>query len=129
MAENIYDRLRKTADTLLSDQKFGGPFILKRTTGKTFDPATKKNMTTFDTYEGNCVKTTYKDDGLGKLADIIEAGDLTFLCTMNDITIKPEKNSDKIIFAGETYNIIEVEEIDPSGSKVVMHKCYARKNS
>lgn len=124
-----YNEMKKMADTLLSSKEFGGPFILQRTSGKMFDPVKMKEINITETFEGNCVQKIYEDDGLGKLSDIVEAGDVVFVCTMKDQSITPAKNSDKIIFGGITYNVIEVSTVKPNGNVTIVHKCYARKAS
>lgn len=124
-----YEKMRKTAKKLLSSQVFGGKFTLQKPEGSVYDPIKKKNITTFKDYAGDCVMEAYEDEGLGKLADIVQAGDLTFICNMDDTKIIPIKNSDKIIFEGVTYNIIEVSTINPNGKNILVHKCYARKAS
>lgn len=124
-----YEKMRKTAKKLLSKQVFGGKFILQHPEGSTYDPIKKKNVSTYKEYTGDCVMKIYEDDGLGKLGDIVQAGDLTFVCNMDDQNVIPTKNSDKIIFEGVTYNIIEVSTVNPNGKKILVHKCYARKAS
>ena len=120
-----YKKMQKTADKLPSNQKFGGPFTLKKKTGQRYDSVSKKQVPVYEEYMGNCVKKTYKDTGLGHLKDIVKAGDLEFICTMKDLKIFPDKN-DQIIFEGTTYNVITPELIEPNGKLPLVHKCYAR---
>lgn len=124
-----YKNMQKIADKLLSDKVFGGPCILLRQSGTTYDPIKKKNINTYEEFSGNCVRKTYEDDGLGKLADIVKAGDLEFKLTLKDLSVQPEKNKDKIFFEGVTYNIIEVATANPNGKIPLVHTCYARKAS
>lgn len=121
-----YPKMRKLADKLLSNRKFGGSFILKKKTGQRYDPETKKQIAVYEDYKGNCVKKVYKDDGNGHLKDVLKAGDLEFVCTMQDINIIPDKN-DQIVFEGVIYNVITPELVDPTGKLPLVHKCYARR--
>lgn len=124
-----YENMRKKAKRLLSKQNFGGKFILQHPEGSSYDPIKKKNVPTYKEYSGDCVGKVYEDTGLGKLRDIVQAGDIEFVCSMDDPSVTPVKNSDKIIFEGITYNIVEVSTINPNGKKILVHKCYARKAS
>ncbi len=121
-----YPKMQKLADKLLSKQKFGGPFVLKKKAGQRYDPDLKKQVSTYEEYQGNCVKKVYKDDGLGHLKDVLKAGDLEFVCTMKDINVFPDKN-DQIVFEGVIYNVITPELVDPTGKLPLVHKCYARR--
>ena len=121
-----YPKMQKLADKLLSKQKFGNPFTLKKKVGQRYDSVSKKQIPVYEEYIGNCVKKPYKDTGLGHLKDIVQAGDLEFVCTMKDTKIIPAKN-DQIIFEGITYNIITPELVEPNGKLPLVHKCYARR--
>lgn len=122
-----YSKMQKITDNLLSKNMFGDTFTLLKTTGTVYDPVVKKNVSTYEEYTGKCVKKVYKDTGLGKLKDIVKAGDVEFKLVMNDLSVIPEKSKDKIFFANVTYNIIEVNTVDPNGKKILVHTCYARK--
>lgn len=121
-----YPKMQKLADKLLSNRKFGGPFVLKKKVGQRYDATLKKQVPVYEEYPGNCVKKIYKDDGEGHLKDVLQAGDLEFVCTLADTSIIPDKN-DQILFEGITYNIITPELVDPTGKLPLVHKCYARR--
>lgn len=122
-----YKKMQNLAYNLLSSSNFGDSFTLLKPSKSVFDPISKKKISTYEEHSGVCVKKKYEDTGLGKMLDVIEAGDVVFVCQMNDKEIIPTKNKDKIVFASVTYNIVEVITIDPCGKEILVHHCYARK--
>lgn len=122
-----YKKMQTLAYNLLSSSNFGDKFVLQKPAEAVYDPVSKKRLTKFEEHNGVCVKKKYEDIGVGKMADVIEAGDVVFVCQMDDKNIIPVKNKDKIVFASVIYNIIEVITIDPCGKEILVHHCYARK--
>lgn len=121
-----YLAMRNMATSLLTD--FGDSFILRKQTDKPkYDPKTKKTEYTFTEHNGVCVMKTYSDEAMGQLSNIIESGDVAFICTMNDISIIPQADKDKLIFNGIVYNIIRVSTSNPSGKTVVVHTLQCRR--
>lgn len=124
----FYDEMRDLAVELLTE--FGNDFQLQKPDSKpTYDPVTRKNITTYKNYTGKCVMKPYTAEMIGMLQNIIKAGDVEFKCTMDDISVIPTEGKDKIIFGGNTYNVLSVSTINPSGSTVVVHTLQARRAS
>lgn len=123
-----YGAMRNLASSLFSN--FGGKFVLKKSDGKpTFDETTKKNVQEYKEYTGKCVMKTYSAEAIGEHGNLINAGDVSFVCTMDDISIIPTETKDKIVFGGSEYNVLHVATSNPSGSKIVVHTLHARKAS
>ena len=121
-----YDAMRSMAIGLLTE--FGNPFVLKKPDGKpVYNAVTKKTAQKYKEYSGICVMKTYSAEAIGGLSNIINAGDVSFVCTMNDISVVPEESTDKIVYGGKTYNIIDIATSNPSGAKIIVHTVHARR--
>lgn len=128
MATFNYSKMRNMATGLLT--QFGNKFVLKKPEGvASYNPKTKKTEQKYKEYPGTCVKKTYSAEAIGTNDNIIHAGDVSFVCTMDDIKIIPVENTDKVIYGGISYNIIDVSTSDPSGSAVVVHTLHCRRVS
>lgn len=128
MAEFDYNEMRGVANTLFN--YFGNPFILKKPDGDpVVNPKTKKTEQKYITYPGRCVMKTYSAESIGELVNVIEAGDVSFSCTLDDIKIIPKENKDKIEYKGVTYNIIHVATSNPSGQLIIVHTLHCRRAS
>lgn len=126
MATFDYQEMRDTATDMF--EEFGNPFILKKPDGEPrYNPKTKKTEQLYKDYTGICVMKTYEAEVIGTLNNVINAGDVTFKCVMDDINIIPEASKDKLIYEGVTYNLITPASADPSGSFVIVHTLLCRK--
>ena len=122
----FYDDMRNMAIDLLT--QFGNPFVLKKKSGEpVYNPKTKKTEQLYKEFPGVCVKKTYSAEAAGMLGNIINAGECTFVCTMNDISVIPEETVDKVVFQNITYNIIDVATSDPSGTSIIVHFLHCKK--
>ena len=121
-----YDAMRRMATGLLTE--FGNPFVLKKPNGKpVYNEVTKKTVQKYNEYSGICVMKTYSAEAIGGLSNIINAVDVSFVFTMNDISVVPEESTDKIVYGGKTYNIIDIATSNPSGAKIIVHTVHARR--
>lgn len=124
----FYDEMRTVANNLFTE--FGNSFLLLKSNPKpVYNPKTKKQEYTYSQYLGKCVMKPYTAEMIGMLTNIIKAGDVEFKCTLDDISIIPTEGKDKIFFGGNTYNILSVSTINPSGSTIVIHSLQARRAS
>lgn len=122
----FYDDMRNVAINLITE--FGNPFILKKKNGEpTYNPKTKKTEQLYKDYPGKCVMKTYSAEAAGMLGNMINAGEVSFVCTMDDISIIPVESTDKVVYCGVTYNIIDVATSNPSGKTVVVHTLHCKK--
>ena len=125
---DFYEEMGQVADSLLGTKEFGRPFTLRKQSEKpVYNPKTKKTETTYTDYPGTCVMKTYTDEEYGALNNILEAGDVSFICVMKDISIIPQKDKDKLVFNGVTYNIVRPAITNPSGDRILVHKLQCRK--
>ena len=67
------------------------------------------------------------DEAIGMLSNIVQSGDVSFVCTLDDISIVPKPDLDKLVFNDVTYNIVNVRTSDPSGQKIIVHFLQCRK--
>lgn len=122
----FYDKMRNTAVSLIT--AYGNSFILKKPGGvSVFNPDTERNEQQFSEYTGKCVMKPYVAEMIGSLNNIIKAGDVEFKCVMDDTSVTPTEGKDKIIFGGNTYNILTVSTIKPDGKTVLIHTLQARR--
>jgi len=124
-----YKSMQTMAANLLSSAEFGNPFILKKKGGTVYDKSTKKNVTTYTDYSGVGVSRAYSVEQIGALANIIKAGDLQFICQMDDESIIPVENNDRVIYGDVTYNLLDVKTLNPNGSKIMIHYLHLRRAS
>ncbi|MCQ2086568.1 MAG: hypothetical protein MJZ37_00630 [Bacilli bacterium] len=128
MATFNYPEMREVANNLFD--LFGNPFSLKKEVGEpAYNPKTKKVEPVFAEYKGRCVMKTYTAEAIGELSNIIQAGDVSFSCTMDDISIIPKESKDKVLYEGITYNIISVATSNPSGKYILVHTLHCRRAS
>lgn len=121
-----YESMRTMATGLLTD--FGNPFVLRKQSDKPeYDPKTKKTSYQFTSHNGVCVMKTYSDEAMGLIGNIIEAGDVAFICSMDDETVIPIASKDKVVFNNIVYNIIRVSTSNPSGQKIIVHTLQCRR--
>lgn len=121
-----YGAMRSMAVNLLSE--FGSRFtLMKLNDSVTYNKETKKSEPSFTSCTGVCVMKTYTAEMIGSLSNIIQAGDVSFVCAMDDISIVPSEGKDKVVFGGKTYNILEAATSDPSGGKVIVHTLHCRR--
>lgn len=121
-----YSSMRSMATNLLTE--FGNSFVLKKPDGKpVYNSVTKKNEQGFLSYPGKGVMKTYTVEMAGSLSNIINAGDVSFVCTLDDISIIPTEGKDKIEYGGHTYNVLDVATSNPSGAKVIVHTLHCRR--
>ena len=126
MATFDYVSMRNTATRLLS--KFGNPFLLQKPDGiPVYNPRTKKTEQKYKTFPGTCVMKTYFAEAVGMLSNIINAGEVTFVCSMNDIKVIPVESTDKVIYQSITYNILDVSTSDPSGTSIIVHFLHCKR--
>lgn len=122
----FYDNMRNTALSLITS--YGDRFILRKPDGvPVFNPDTKRNEQNFSEYTGKCVMKPYVAEMIGSLNNIVKAGDVEFKCIMDDMSVTPIEGKDKIIFSGDTYNILTVSTIKPNGKTVIVHSLQARR--
>lgn len=123
-----YDKMQKIAKNLLGPSMFGKPFTLKHPLGKpSYDSAKRKNVQKYEEHTGVCVMKTYTAETIGSLSNIIKAGDVSFVCVMDDLDVIPTEAVDKVEFGGHQYNVLEVSTSNPSGSKILVHTLHARR--
>lgn len=126
MATFNYPGMRSMATRLLT--QFGNPFVLKKPDGAPkYNSKTKETSQLYKDYPGMCVKKTYSAEAAGLLNNMINVGEVTFVCTMNDISIVPVESKDKVVYEGITYNIIDVATSDPSGKSIIVHFIHCKK--
>jgi len=122
----FYDRMRSVAVSLIDT--YGDSFVLEKPEGlPVFNPDTNRNEQRFSEHSGKCVMKPYVAEMIGSLNNIIKAGDVEFKCVMDDMSVTPTEGKDKIIFGGDTYNILTVSTIKPDGKTVIIHSLQARR--
>lgn len=120
--------MRSMATNLLTE--FGNTGYLQKPSGQlVYDSATRKNTRTYTEYSCKCVMKAYSAEMIGTspVENIIKMGDVSFVITMDDISIIPTEGVDKLSYGGNVYNILNVETIDPSGALVVVYKLHCRR--
>ena len=121
-----YNAMQNMATNLLTE--FGNSFVLKKPTGKpVYDAETKKNIQQYSYYNGVCVMKTYTAEMIGNLENIINAGDVSFVCTLKDISVIPTEGKDQVVFGGYTYNVLHVATSNPNGNKIIVHTLHCRR--
>lgn len=126
MATFDYLSMQNTATELL--KQFGNPFTLKKKSSTpVYNPKTKKTEIQYFSYTGICVMKTYSAEAIGSLGNIINAGEVTFVCSMDDKSIIPDEQTDKVVFNGVSYNIIDIATSNPSGDTVLVHFLHCKK--
>lgn len=122
----FYDRMRNIAYSLISS--YGDKFMLKKPDGNAvFNPDTNRNEQHFSEYPGKCLMKPYTAEMIGSLNNIIKAGDVEFKCVMDDMSVTPTEGKDKVVFGGDTYNILSVSMVKPNGKNVIVHSLQARR--
>lgn len=122
----FYDKMRNVSVSLITT--YGDSLVLQKPDGvPVFNPETNKNEQQFSEYTGKCVMKPYVAEMIGALNNIIKAGDVEFKCVMDDMSVTPTEGKDKIIFGGDTYNILTVSTIKPNGKTVLVHSLQARR--
>lgn len=126
MAKFDYKSMQNTAVKLLN--QFGTDFVLRKP-GETpvYNPKTKKTEVIYNDFPGICVMKTYSAEAAGQLGNIINAGEVTFVCSMNDKKIIPIAPKDKVFFKKEEYNIIDVATSNPNGDVILVHFIHCKK--
>jgi len=126
MAAFDYEGIADTTLSLLED--FGNPFILKHQVGTPkYNPKTKKTDASYEDFSGTGVMTRYEGDAIGRSNNVINAGDMKFICQLDDKSIIPTEFTDKISFMGVVYNIVNKDPINPSGDYAVAYIIQARR--
>lgn len=125
MASFDYDAIQATARELL--EMFGNPFTLRKLKGSVYNAETKKKENEYEDFTGICVMKNYTAEMVGALANIINMGDVSFVCQFDDKNVKATEGKDKIIFNEIEYNILNVSTSNPSGDKPLVHTLYARR--
>ncbi len=125
MATFDYSQMVDVANNLLT--QFGNTFTLVKTTGLTYDATTKKEVKTTESYSGIAVKKAYSAEMIGNLSNIINMGDVSFICQFDDSTVVPTEGEDQIIFNSITYNVLHVTIVEPSGSPTIIYKLHTRR--
>lgn len=122
----FYENMQKVAKTLL--KQFGNEFILRKPGGEpAYNPKTKRTEESYKDYFGVCVMKTYSDEAMGALGNIIESGDVAFVCQMNDEKVVPQADKDKLVFNNISYNIIRVQTSNPNGFRTLVHTLQCRR--
>lgn len=126
MATFNYEEMSNTALELL--EYFGNEFTLIKPSKKSvYNPVTKKNENIKEEHKGIGVMKTYTAEMIGSLANIINAGDVAFVCKLDDESIIPSEGKDQIKFGNYIYNVLEVATSNPSGDKILVHTLQCRK--
>lgn len=120
-----YAKFQNLAIKLLSKFGSASSVHLRKYTGVSgIDPVTKRTVKSFKLYSGYGVKLKYATEAIGSLDNIIKAGDVKILCYFPE---EPSEQKDQIIFRKDTFNIINVEKIDPDSDTVVLYSVQCRR--
>lgn len=125
MATFDYVRMQNITTSLL--KKFGNKFVLRKVTGSQYDHILKKQVTTTKDFSGVCVMKSYTDETVGQMNNLVNIGDVTFVCSFDDKDVKAEENKDKVIYNGIAYNVLDVTVSNPSGEKTLVYFLHSRK--
>lgn len=110
--------------------KFGAPFVLKKPDGKSsYDSELDEMVSSWIDYTGYGLMSSITAEVIGMNDNIINAGDVSFVCYLDDNTVIPTEADDKFVFAGTEYNILNVDTVAPNGTDVILHILFARKSS
>ena len=110
--------------------KFGNPFVLKKPDGKTYyDSELDEMVQPWKEYTGYGLMSSISAEAIGFNANLINAGDVSFVCYLDESTVIPTEADDKFVFAGTEYNILNVDTVSPNGTDVILHILFARKSS
>lgn len=102
--------------------KMGNEVIIEVTEESKRSSTGKKLPSLVTRYRGLAVMTPYSSEFYSKSESIIKAGDVKFICQMEDETFEPsEKKDEKIIFVGKVYTIVNVEIIQPAETGIVFN--------
>ena len=118
----VYTAPRATAERLI--EKFGATITLTRTAAGSYDPSTATTGTaTVTQYTGKAFRETYKASEVD--GTLIQQNDVRFLLSPfqadgTDIP-QPQPSTDTILFAGDTYNVIDVDPFNFSGEQVAFY--------
>lgn len=108
-----YDKMRILAQRLL--KSFGNSkscILVKREDGK------------INQYKGFGVKLDYNSEAVGSNDNMIKAGDAKLLCLFETA---PSEMTDMIKFSTDTFNIINVGELNPAGATTVLYTLQIRR--
>ncbi len=111
---SFYDDMRSTASELISE--FGTSVTLTRTIKSDYDPITGSSTNTESTIKGNGVFLNYSSTDID--GELIRQNDKKMLFTGDEPKINDTYNS---------YVIVEVGEINPDVSGVILYTCQMRK--
>lgn len=116
--------MRQVADTLINSFSNGQTAVLLKGE-KTKDSSTGKITRSYREITGGlAVMTRYEEEAIAKSGGVIETGDVKLVCRFSE---KPVEVEDRIVYAGETYNIVNCTPIDPAGNYVVVYIIQGRK--
>lgn len=120
-----YASLRLVADSLIDNFSNGQAVSLLKGE-KTKDPVTGRLEKSFREVaeDSHAVMARYSEEAIAKSNGVIEAGDVKFVCRFSE---KPLENVDRIRFAGEDYNIVHCQPVDPTGAYVITYIVQGRK--
>lgn len=125
---SFYGKMQGVSKKLID--KFGNPFVLKKPDGKSYyDPELDEMVSPWKEFSGYGLMSSITAEVIGLQDNIINAGDVSFVCYLDDKTIVPTEADDKFVFAGTEYNILNVDTVAPNGVDVILHILFARKSS
>ena len=127
MATFDYDGIKSTARELL--EMFGNPFTLKKNIGSEYNAETKKQEKKFEEHTGVCVMKNYSAEMVGSLSNIINMGDVSFVCQFDEKDVKATEGKDQIIYGEVVYNILHIMTSNPSGDNPIIYTFHARRVS
>jgi len=120
-----YQQMIDVADELID--AFGNPCTLVQISRYIYDEKKKKNVPVVNEFEGKAVKKAYSAEMVGNLSNIINMGDVQFVCRFDDTTVVPCEGKDAIIFDNIKYNILHVISVCPSGGEAIVYKLHTRR--
>jgi len=105
-----YEKMQATALKML--KRFGEEYTFTRTTDGAYNPATGKTSQSTSNFSKFCAIFDYNDRE--RTLESIQAGDRRVVAEQYSYQI-----GDKVSINSESYRVVSVEEINPSGTKVL----------
>lgn len=105
-----YERMQATALKLL--KRFGEEYTFTRTTDGAYNPATGKASQSTSTFSKFCAIFDYNDTE--RSLESVQVGDRRVIAEQYAYEI-----GDKIAIGSDSYKVVNIEAINPSGTKVI----------
>ena len=110
--------------------RFGGPGqLIKRPANNSYNPSTGKVVNVPISYSVKIIAFDFlqKKDGDSAMTNtLIKSGDKQIYMQFDSTVPTPVAHVDELVYAGNTFEIITVKQLNPSGSNVVYTEMYIR---